>query len=82
MFLKCGVLFLRPGTRSSVTGEACAVLQSRVETTAKSSSQSHGLRQRSGAAAARSPVTGMFTKCFNGIIFCCASLRSQAEQFV
>lgn len=43
---------LRPGTRSSVTGEACAVLQPRVETTAKSSSQSQGIRQRSGAAAA------------------------------
>lgn len=27
-------------------------------------------------------MTGMFTKCFNGIIFCCASLSSRAEQFI
>lgn len=77
MFLKCGVLFaVRPQLR-----EACAVFQSQSETTAERSSRSQRIIQ-GAAALRRSPVTGVFTKRFNGIIFCCASLRSEAEPFV
>lgn len=73
---------LRPGTRSSVTREACAGFPIKGRNNSQKEQPVTGNTSAFRGGGARSPVTGMFTKCFNGIIFCCASLRSQAEQFV